>query len=77
MKDLEKQIKDAAYNFLVKVNQSPYYSKEAFIAGAKSEAAKEYWQQGMYSEEEVKKFLYNLWEADDDDFEKWFNENKK
>lgn len=28
-----------------------------FVAGAKSEAAKEYWQQGMYSEEEVLKLI--------------------
>lgn len=31
-----------------------------FYDGAKSEAAKEYWQQGMYTEEEVLKIIDNL-----------------
>ena len=31
--------------------------KESFIAGVKSDAAKNYWRKGMYSEEEVKELF--------------------
>lgn len=55
-------------------------------AGAKSNTAKEYWQQGMYTEEEVKllcaKLLDNFTNPEYlktvvKDFPNWFEQNKK
>lgn len=86
MKNLEKQIEKAAKK------DHPYNGsefswtiddrRECFIEGAKSTAAKEYWQEGMYSEEEVKVLIQKFnkeqcastWFDDD---EQWFEQNKK
>lgn len=59
MKDLEKQIEDAALNYSLKsVNEeAQLYKGISFIKGAKSLEAKEYWQQGMYSEEDLYEIL--------------------
>lgn len=51
MNDLEKQIEEAAYKYGNKINS--HVGDNNFIVGAKSPEAKQYWQQGMYSEEEV------------------------
>ncbi|MFA5934937.1 MAG: hypothetical protein WC827_03580 [Candidatus Paceibacterota bacterium] len=37
--------------------------KRAFINGAKSNAAKEYWQQGMYTAQDMKAFTYKVLQA--------------
>jgi hypothetical protein len=63
-----------------------------FIVGAKSEATKQYWQENMYSEEEVKKLCNKAWKeafqygvngnyshsklADCNTFNTWFTQNK-
>lgn len=54
------------------------------IWGIKSDAAKEYWQRGMYSEEEVKKlckyameFAQERREYAHELIEEWFEQNKK
>lgn len=56
MKDYEKAIEEAGAAFIIKEhldgNSDTYYS-ETFIAGAKSEAAKEFHQQGMYTEKDL------------------------
>ena len=58
----EKKIEEAADNHHYFGINAPIGSrnranfeqkKESFIAGAKSDAAKNYWQKGMYTEEEV------------------------
>ena len=60
--ELEKKIEEAADNHHYFGINAPIGSrnranfeqkKESFIAGAKSDAAKNYWQKGMYTEEEV------------------------
>ena len=55
-----------------------------FMAGAKSKAAKEYWQRGMYSEEEVKRlckyameFAQERREYAYELIDEWFEQNKK
>ena len=58
----ELKIKDAAHNFAINGRYSCYKElglaesnkKLGFITGAHSEEAKELWQDGMYSEDEVK-----------------------
>ena len=73
-KDLEKQIEEAA-----NLTSSP----SAFMLGF--DYGKPYWQQGMYSEEEVKKIaLYAAEHAQDyhmkfpyEWFDEWFEQNKK
>ena len=94
MKDYEKAIEDAANR-----SANEYYSperkiviREQFIIGAKSPEAKEFHQQRMYSEEEVKllcsraQMKYAFASVSDqpysvDEFDKnfnyWFNQNKK
>ena len=65
MKDLEKQIEEAGFQYNKRLYNPEVSSEEAiyinledaFIEGAKSEAAKEYWQQGMYSEEDLYEIL--------------------
>lgn len=96
MEEIEKKIEEAAENFIVK-NTKPNnvdledhfvnfsggsFEKDCWISGAKSEAAKQYWQQGMYSEEEVKELLikclaYTNISILGKEFENWFNKNKK
>jgi hypothetical protein len=67
--------------------------KTAFIEGAKSEVAKAYHTQGMYSEEEVQSLCKKTWReafrygvnenyshsklADCNTFNAWFTQNKK
>jgi len=66
---------------------------DAFIAGAISNSAKEYWQRGMYSEEEFKLLSRESYYRGGNDqldrdrngvdklpdmmFESWYNQNKK
>ena len=88
MKDYEKEIVEAADLKYTTQSANPPYCEikekaaiRGFIEGAKSEAAKEYWQQGMYSEDDLKNFskfckdhcssspTYNL--------DKWLEQNKK
>lgn len=82
MKDYEKQIEEAAIESSNgSWNESDWTS--GFIYGAKSPEAKEYWQQGMYSEEEVKRLCSKAWliKGDINDliyqFDNWFEQNKK
>jgi len=65
MKDLEKQIEEYASRFAELQSfkkDSKIYNvcSNSVIMGAKSQAAKEYWQQGMYSEKEVKELIFKL-----------------
>lgn len=62
MKNYKKAIEDAA-----KVHGDQYYddfdgnrsiAKESFSEGAKSEAAKEFWQQNMYTEKAMSEALH-------------------
>lgn len=95
-KDLEKQIEIIADKFAdAEWRYSNGYVvaeavKQYFIAGAKSKAAKQYWQQGMYTEEEVKDLLNKshlarvkdpmlvLWVDKGLEFSPtWFEQNKK
>ena len=62
--DLEKQIEEAAEKYSLNGDWTMFAEKEivrkeAYISGAKSEAAKEYWQQGMYSEDEIWELLFD------------------
>lgn len=89
MKDLEKQIEEAAEtnaNSLSKtidLDELDFIiANNAFITGAKSPETKEYWQQGMYTEEEVKDLLDKhtdiVWvpEGYSKIFPEWFEQNK-
>lgn len=83
MEDLENKIEEAACKF---AKEGHLNSAMSFALGVESEVAKEYWQQGMYSEEEVKNILIlyhgylrrftgnigNIAEID-----QWFEQNKK
>ena len=84
MKDLEKQIEEAVIKYPNEhTNQLPI--EVAFYDGAKSPEAKEYWQHGMYSEEEAKKLALLAAEYAQDYhmkfpyewFDEWFEQNKK
>lgn len=91
MEDLEKKIEEAGLNFATRdghftinpLNEAGIRATiKGFEAGAKSPEVKEYWQQGMYSEEEVKAILLELsCELDSiypfDSLIEWFNQNKK
>ena len=95
MKDLEKQIEEASIKYIktrYKRDDIDRDAKFGFINGAKSEAAKAFHQQGMYSEEEVKQLCSNAqlkyafatisdqpYSVDEFDksFDYWFNQNKK
>jgi hypothetical protein len=62
MSELEKKIEEAAEEFSCNGNpfdQDIAVRSRAFIIGAKSPEAKEYWQKGMYTEEEVKELFIN------------------
>lgn len=82
MEELEKKVEEAAKKYI-----KDYYSeqimpkcvKDAFINGAKSPEAKEYWQKGMYSEEELLDLTDEFsWRHDKSvTFREWFNEHKK
>lgn len=95
MEDLEKQIEKAAEKYIFQntklegsedhfINFSGgSFEKDCWINGAKSLEAKQYWQQGMYSEEEVFNLAWQLWEGflhetkEYPDYHTWFEENKK
>lgn len=83
MNDLKKQIKDEGYNYAKDPDNDALYSAEKFISfrdGAESEAAKNYWQQEMYSELEIANMIAKLGEYDTLGarwLAKWFNKNKK
>lgn len=58
--ELEKKIEQAAKLYCQDLYHGEFLTmviKEVFILGAKSPEAKEYWQKGMYTEEEVKKLI--------------------
>ena len=83
---LEKQIEEAAeIEYSIKdgllSNRERDISRSAYIKGTKSEAAKAFHQQGMYSEEEVKQLLNqcNCLSKSIEDFneQEWFEQNKK
>lgn len=85
MKDYEKQIAKAAYKYSHSRLNNAYYN---FLEGAKSPEAKEFHQQGMYSEEEVKALIWEgrtffqartdvAWKYVREQFSDWFEENKK
>lgn len=83
MNDLEKQIEEAAK----KESKERGYDEEAeyciyrgFLSGAKSEAAKNYWQQRMYSNLDIANMIAALGEWDTLSSRwlvKWFKINKK
>ena len=86
MEDLEKQIEEAAeIEYSIKdgllSNRERDILRSAYIKGAKSEVTKQYWQQGMYSEEEVCRLLNqcNCLSKSIADFneQEWFENNKK
>ena len=85
MKDCEKRIEDVAKNF-----SNVFSEREMFVKGAKSDVAKEYWQQGMYSEQEVEELAKLAFSKalnidgfnpnvgyNQQKFDEWFNNNKK
>lgn len=90
MKELEKQIEDAAQKY-AKSRLDASTAWGSFVDGAKSEAAREYWQEGMYSKEDLREAFsvgYNKAVSsinedrfDEEDnaptFEQWFNFYKK
>lgn len=88
MKDLEKQIEAEAKKYVIanflEATIWKQDTADAFISGAEYglKIAKEYWQQGMYTEEKVinliqeyYKFLNN--KQDSRVFKQWLEENKK
>lgn len=93
MKELERKIEEAAENNVAPPDNYWIPDREeriaisAFKKGAKSDEAKAYWQEGMYTEGEVKEMLNSLffteiypdytikWEQEDLDL--WFEQNKK
>lgn len=65
MKDYEKQIEEAA-NKHIESREHKDSSRYSFLYGVKSPEAKEFHQQGMYTEEEVKEILESFqWYAKD------------
>lgn len=84
MKDLEQAIRDAAEKY---ANTSPrlslYHGRaNTFMDGALSLEAKAFHQKGMYTEEEVLKFVIQAETLGyampgEIDIVQWFNENKK
>ena len=81
MKAIEKQAKAFSKERGMD-EEAEYCVYRGFLEGAKSEAAKEFWQRGMYSEGELRllldKYLYeqcvSKWDSSDDD---WWTLNKK
>lgn len=58
--------------------------EKVFCIGARSDEAKEFHQQGMYSEEEMKLLAWGAWyesgfcpNSSEENFDKWFELNKK
>ena len=84
MNDLEKKIEEAAKKSSMDYDSRDYtydIAKQEFIIGAKSPEAKEYWQQGMYTEEEVTTLINRLLEFiahhEPSEWKKWLDQNKK
>jgi hypothetical protein len=95
MNDLEKKIEETSISTIMDIRGWSLLGtkilSKLYIAALKSPEAKEYWQQGMYSEEEVKEAFeagQQSVEAVDDEkwglcpvytksFVQWFKENKK
>lgn len=88
----EKKLEEAAKIQFPETDIEEYYLmaetaflQPAFIIGAKSDAAKAYWQKGMYTEEEVFKLVtYAAERAQDNHMQfpyqwisDWFEQNKK
>ena len=85
---MKQTIEEAAEQHRINAKNDHYNWKreeEAFIAGAKSEAAKDFHTQVMYSEEELRdvaiKFFFHWWNSPGNNteqgFYEWFNEYKK
>lgn len=90
--ELEKKIDDTARRHWADgydpESGREHGSESSFRDGALSPEAKEYWQQGLYTEEEVKRMSRNAfhnglstsplsYDYDGNYFEKWFEQNKK
>jgi len=62
MKDIERQIEIDSYAYVAsfKIDDNSNRIGEAFRRGAKSQAAKEFWQQGMYTKEDLYDILNNF-----------------
>ena len=90
MEKLEKAIEEAAFEF--KVDYKPFernldyreYAEFGFIKGAKSDAAKNYHQKGMFSHEDMRQAFigginYGMDETNctHPDFNNWFDDYKK
>lgn len=78
----DEQINNAAFEHSRDPENDMRYSADmlrSFVIGAKSEAAKNYWQRGMYSEEQIKQLEQYLKESDTIDMNLvyYFNINKK
>lgn len=87
-KDLEKKIEEVATKKYEKTRGSfspgSKFLEKVFVEGAKSSEAKEYWQQGMYTEEEVLNLFNGSISVHCFDkrgftisFPRWFEQNKK
>jgi len=79
MKDLEEKIIEAAQRF-GDSGCSSIGRKLTFIEGALSSEAKDLWQQGMYSEEDMINMAskaFNLGVQRETLTSGWFNQNKK
>lgn len=97
IEEAAKEYANKSYSHITKVKSvalsNKIYDKretceKSFINGAKSQAAKDFHTQGMYSEEEVKKialyfFSFNLWphintdRPTENNFDIWFTDYKK
>lgn len=92
MEDLEKKIKEAArkavglpigfdYEEEAYYNSQKIHRYDTFIQATLSPEAKEYWQQGMYTEEEVLVLLFAyMWNSVGPNtltVSEWFEQNKK
>lgn len=83
MKNYEEKIENTAFDLFLNESgdMSKYRGRDLAIKLAKSEAAKEFHQQGMYLEEEVLELLhlYNNLSSRLEPYHlrKWFEQNKK
>jgi hypothetical protein len=85
MTNEEKKIEEAAIRYGEKYSDIKC-AGIAYYDGIKSDASKEYWQKGMYTEEEVYKILHSLMSGihssnieinDDGDLREWLSKNNK
>lgn len=87
MKDLEEKIEEAAEKIWTWMAQP---QRDAFVLGAKSPEAKEYWQQGMWTPQQVIEMLIDYVKSTESEKEKrdrwcpnrknaikWFEQYKK